>query len=363
MNSNSIKIAIVGAGAAGLACACMLPCGHSVTVFEKNSDPGKKLLLSGNGRCNLTNLSEPDEFLKSVPRNSEFISDAIKAFTPRDTIKFFESIGIKTKIESKKRVFPYMAKAPAVKIALENAAKNRGVQFLFNSTVKNIDKKTDGFELSVNDEKHLFDIVIIASGGKSYPQTGSTGDGYVFARSFGHKIFEPRAALTGLQLKKPSGIQGVSLECGMTLLNKKQQAVFPRQKGNLLFTKNGVSGPIIFEMVSKLMTQSIAGYFLKINFLSGCIVPRSVLNWISNIGASGKKSINLAIKDFENIEHATVTRGGVDVRQINPQNMESRLVPGLYFIGEVLDVDALSGGFNLQIAFSTAAVCARSLLH
>ena len=399
--SRSKKIAIIGAGASGLMCACMLSAGYDVTVFERNAESGRKLLITGNGRCNLTNMVNPYDFLESVSQNPKFLLSSLRTLSPKDTVAFFENIGVPTKVENGNRVFPQTGKAGGVRSAMENYAKSRGVKFAFYTKVESItkveSKTTQSFAVATSDKVLSFDIVIIATGGLSYPQTGSTGDGFDFARKLGHNIIAPRSALCGLQLVNPTNLQGVTISCEIQLLNQKYV-------GNLLFTKAGISGPIIFEAVSRFTGQSIKNHNLCIDFLSTLnaeqkiakllmdnprktlisvirnIMPLSVADWFlclhklpatklcSNITKSERIAITnalrntqLPIKDFEDISRATITRGGVDTREINPQTMESKITKNLYLIGEVLDIDALSGGFNLQIAFSTATVCARAL--
>ncbi|MCL2846726.1 MAG: aminoacetone oxidase family FAD-binding enzyme [Firmicutes bacterium] len=355
-----MKIAIIGAGAAGLMCACMLPVEYDVTVFDGNSDAGAKLLLTGNGRCNITNLVSVDEFLKSVPRNAEFLTPSLKAFTPADTVAFFEGIGISTKIENNNRVFPAVDKAKGVRDALKKHALSRGVNFKFNTIVRNIDTS--------------FDVVIIATGGVSFPNTGSTGDGYLFAKQFGHDIVPPRPALTGLLLEIPTGFMGTSVHVSAAIGDV--SAV-----GDMMFTKDGVSGPVIFKLTS-LINGPVHGREMLIDFVPHIdrpvfdakdkpfyafrkYLPDKVANWLAARGdkPADIKSIRVPIRDFMDIKTATVTRGGVDVSQIDANTMQSKLASNVYFIGEVLDVDGLSGGFNLQIAFSTAVACARAVSY
>ncbi|MCL2756406.1 MAG: aminoacetone oxidase family FAD-binding enzyme [Firmicutes bacterium] len=368
-----MKIAIIGGGAAGLMCACLMSSGHSVTLFEKNESVGKKLLLTGNGRCNLTNLTTPGAFLKSVPNGNEFLSPAIHSFTPNDTIKFFEEIGIQTRVEDKNRIFPTTGGAMAIKKALENLAESRGVKFMLYSNVTNITKAQSCYELSILNENYIFDAIIIATGGMSFPTTGSTGDGFVFAETFGHKIIPVRPSLCGLRFETSTGFQGISIECTVTLDDIKET-------GSMMFTKNGVSGPVIFKLSSMLKGQSVAGKEIVIDFVPHIdkptfdskdkpffafrkYLPQNVANWLVARGdkPTSIKKIRIPIKDFEPIETATITRGGVDLHEINPENMESKLNKDMFFIGEVLNIDALSGGFNLQIAFSTAHACAKYL--
>ena len=357
-----MKVAIVGAGAAGLMSACMLPESISVTVFDGNAEVGKKLLLTGNGRCNLTNLVDPDKFLESIPCGAEFLSTTIHGFTPQDTIRFFESIGIETKQEDNNRVFPKSGGAKAVRQALYDFATSRGVRFELGVEITDIGKL-----------RKEFDAVIIATGGLSFPATGSNGAGTAFAKQFGHNVVTTRPALCGLQFKTPTGFQGTSVTVSATIGDI-------TEVGDMIFTKNGVSGPVIFKLTSKFLGQSVSGEALVIDFIPSIdkpsfnpsdkpfyafrkYLPQNVANWLALRGDKPKdiKRIAIPIKDFEPIETATITRGGVDVSEINPRTMESKIVPNLYFVGEVLNADGLSGGFNLQIAFSTAVACARSL--
>jgi len=357
-----MKIAIIGAGASGLMCACHLSPEHDVTIFDKNDIVGKKLLLTGNGRCNLTNLVTPDEFLKCIPQGAEFLSHAIHNFTPQDTIDFFAKLGIDTKTENNNRVFPISGGARAVTKALENFALSRGVKFELNKSITDI-----------NELLAQFDKVIIATGGISYPTTGSDGDGYEFARLIGHNIIQPRPALCGLQFKTPTGFQGVSLSVHATLGNHTEM-------GDMMFTTNGVSGPVIHKLTSLYKHNSVTNQILTVDFIPKIEKPtfnpsdkpffafrkylqQNISDWLAKSSYSPKdiKQIRIPIKDFDDIKAATITRGGIDLAQVDPITMQSKIVRNLYFIGEILDVDGLSGGFNLQIAFSTAVAVTRGL--
>jgi len=368
----SMKIAIIGAGAAGLMCACHIRTEHTVLIFDKNAESGRKLLLTGNGRCNLTNLVEPAEFLKSVPQGAEFLKHSIYNFNSQHAINFFNNLGVESVVEDNNRVFPKQGRAGGVRQVLETYARNCGVQFKFGHTITNIESNRGGFVVKTNGESFSFDAVIIATGGLSFPKIGSTGDGFEFAKNLGHTIITLRPALCGLQFETPTGFQGVSVPVSATLGCYTEQ-------GSIMFTKNGVGGPIIFKLTSELKESSINGQELIIDFVPNIknptfdpkdkpfyafrkYLPQNVANWLVARGDKPKdiKSIRVAIKDFDPIDTATITRGGVDTAQINPETMESKIVPNLYFIGEVLNVDGLSGGFNLQIAWSTATTCARS---
>ena len=356
-----MRIAIIGAGAAGLMCACMLPEHADVTVFDGNDTVGRKLLLTGKGRCNLTNLVSPAQFLRSVPRNAEFVSHAIHAFAPHDTVAFFNQLGLETVVENNNRVFPKSNKARDVVAVLETHARSRGIKFELGHTVTDI-------HLLMSE----FDTVVVATGGMSFSGTGSTGDGFTFAHTLGHSILPTRPSLCGLQLATPTGFQGTSLTVSATLGPH-------TEVGDMMFTRNGVSGPVIHKLTSLFMDHEIRGQTLTIDLIPNIAkpqfnpadkpfyafrkyVPQTIANWLTTLGhkPTNIKSIRIPIADFDPIDAATVTRGGVDITQIDPVTMQSRLIPNLYFIGEVLDVDALSGGFNLQIAFATAVACARS---
>ncbi|MCL2570692.1 MAG: aminoacetone oxidase family FAD-binding enzyme [Firmicutes bacterium] len=400
-----MRIAIVGAGASGLTCACLLSSQHNVTIFDKNPVSGKKLLMTGNTRCNITNDVDLNTFLQSVPQNSKFLSACVHKFAPSDTVKFLNQLGIQARMENNNRVFPTFGGATAVRDALENHARSKGVNFIFNTTITNITKSQDSFVLEYSDKHDPFDTIIIATGGMSFPQIGSTGDGYKFARTLGHTILQPRPALCGLKIDHQCA-PGITIPCEVQILEG-TTPVINKQLGNILFTKHGVSGPVIFNATSNFKSQTIRNCFLQVNFtphltntefdslLSKAInqnarkkpfyifrnfVPISVANWLVELAnfSKGKTcadltkserirlsailtSAQIPIQDFSDLETATITRGGVDTNEIDSHTMQSKLVKKLFFIGEVLDIDALSGGFNLQIAFSTAATCANHL--
>jgi len=404
-----MRVAIVGAGASGLMCACMISDAHSVVVFDKNAETGKKLVMTGNRRCNVTNLVEPSEFLESVPQNAQFVASALNKFTPRDTVTFLDRIGIKIHMEQGSRIFPVSGGGATVRQSMQDFAMARGVQFVFDSVVSAVSKISGEFvlELLGSDATYKFDIVIIATGGVSFPVTGSSGDGFAFAASFGHEIVPPRPGLCGLQLEKSAGFQGTVVSCAVEIVDANFVALTKRYNGDMLFTKNGVSGPVIYTLTSQFKQQSIRGNFLQINFVPTIgseqlekrfsqllkenaqkkpfylvrkFVPQNVANWLVELAnlprtkncaqliAAERDRLFLAIKqarvqvkDFEDIANATVTRGGVDVSMVDYETMESKIIPGLFFIGEVLDVDGLCGGFNLQIAFSTAVACAKRI--
>jgi|GEM_PF-900910 len=415
-----MKIAIIGGGAAGLMCACRMSPQHDVTLVDKNTDLGKKLLITGKGRCNLTNLVEPKEFLQSIAQNRAFLSKAVHAFSPHATVDFFESIGVVTQMENNNRVFPVAGKATAVKNALQAKAVNSSVKILLGHNVLEIkhcvqEDKHDkaAFTLTMRDiqaEKECkqgFDAVVVATGGLSFPLTGSSGDGFVFAEKLGHAVAPTRPSLCGLKFVKPTGFQGTCVMCGVSIVDKHHNAKTAVEVGDMMFTKNGVSGPNVFKAVAAFKEHTIANHRLQIDFVPNIeraelqkkieyafkhnarktpfyvfrnFVPVNVANWLVELcrlprnkvcavlTSAERESVvaqlcqtRVAIEDFESIVTATITRGGVEVGDVCDSTMQSKKIKNLYFIGEVLDVDGLSGGFNLQIAFSTACVCADNL--
>lgn len=400
-------IAVIGAGPAGLlAAAEAAKAGANVTLFDKNEKAGKKLYITGKGRCNVTNMRSPGEFLEFVVRNRKFLYGAIYSFSPENTVELIESNGVKTKVERGNRVFPQSDKASDITKALVKNAERYGVKFSYNSKISDVSKVNDIFLITSRSGKELFDKVIVACGGMSYPSTGSTGDGYAFAKKFGHKIVELRPALVGLTLKESvKALQGLSLRNVTATIDG--GGVNESRFGEMLFTSSGVSGPIILSLSSfvnrvgnvKNMTLSIdlkpamsaeeldkrvlSDFNKNINkrFKNSFdeLLPKSLIPYIIGVtGISPEKPLNSVTKEdrakivdtlknlkfgvaaLGSLNEAVVTSGGVSVAEVNPKTMESKLVPGLYFAGEVLDVDALTGGFNIQIALSTGFVAGKS---
>ena len=403
----NMYIAVIGAGPAGLlAAAEAAKAGANVTLFDKNEKAGKKLYITGKGRCNVTNMRSPGEFLEFVVRNRKFLYGAIYSFSPENTVELIESNGVKTKVERGNRVFPQSDKASDITKALVKNAERYGVKFSYNSEISDVSKVNDMFFITSRSGKERFDKVIVACGGMSYPSTGSTGDGYAFAKKFGHKIVELRPALVGLTLKESvKALQGLSLRNVTATIDG--GGVNESRFGEMLFTSSGVSGPIILSLSSfvnrvgnvKDMTLSIdlkpamsaeeldkrvlSDFNKNINkrFKNSLdeLLPKSLIPYIIDVtGISPEKPLNSVTKEdrakivdtlknlkfgvaaLGSLNEAVVTSGGVSVAEVNPKTMESKLVPGLYFAGEVLDVDALTGGFNIQIALSTGFVAGKS---
>lgn len=401
-----MNIAVVGAGASGLMCSGFLAKnGFNVTLFEKRERVARKLLITGKGRCNITNNCTSEEFLENIPQNSRFLYSAIKAQSPQDTIDFFEDLGVKTKTERGNRVFPKSDKSLDVIDALFEFCYENGVNIKLQEPVLDISANTDEvFRLKTEKNTYNFDKIIIATGGVSYPQTGSTGDGYKFAEKFSHKIIKPSASLVALNAKDTQDLMGLSLKNVEITLFEGTKPIY-KDFGEMLFTHFGVSGPLILsssahmkenqnykisidlkpalskEELDKRLLKDFEKYNSK-NLINGLvdllpkklipvIIDRCQLDEFSKIHTINKKQrqkLCSVLKNFEvtitskcSVDQAVITRGGVCVKEINPKNMESKKMPNLYFIGEILDVDGYTGGFNLQIAWSTAYLLAKSL--
>ncbi len=411
-----MKVAIVGGGASGMMCAVMLAQnGAEVTLIEKNERLGKKLFITGKGRCNLTNYCDLPDFFANVVTNEKFMTSALYGFSPKDTYDFFQNNGLKLKIERGNRVFPNSDKSGDVIKCLERLLKSNSVNILLNTCVKNIEA-IDGDVKAVilqNGEKVLADKVVVATGGVSYCATGSTGDGYVWAKALGHSIVEPKPALVPILLEENHGLQGLSLKNVEASVIRDGKKLFS-QFGEMLFTHSGVSGPIILSLSSLINKHYNKGRFdakyslsidlkpaLSVDILQNrlirefsqrsnvelknilpALMPKSLVSEILKKSKLNErqvvngvtkeqrerlifaiKNLTFSIKGLENINAGIITSGGIDCKQVNPKNMMSKLINNLYFIGEVLDVDALTGGFNLQIAFSTAHQMSKSILH
>ena len=377
--------------------------GAAVTLFERNDRLGKKLRITGKGRCNLTNACDRDTFFENIPTNPKFLYAAYAAFPPEDTMAFFEGLGVELKVERGRRVFPASDRAQDIVSALENRMREVGVKVV-PAKVKQIlssDRRATGFATSRGD--YFADAVILATGGKSYPLTGSDGSGYAIAREAGHTILAPTPSLVPLTSpsKACQKMQGLSLKnVSLRLVENATGKVVFEDFGEMLFTHFGLSGPLVLSASSHLQKREKDAYTIHIdlkpaldektldarivsdfskyknrdfcNALSDLLPEKMILPMIENVGIDPRKKVNMvtreererlvaALKDFvvpisgtRPIDEAIITRGGVSTKEINPKTMESKLLPGLYFAGEIIDVDAYTGGFNLQIAFSTA---------
>lgn len=397
------KVIVIGGGPAGMmAAGVAAQNGADVTLFEKHERVGRKLLITGKGRCNITNFCDNDEFISNVPTNPRFLYSAINSFSTYDTVAFFEDLDVRTKVERGNRVFPVSDKAVEVCDALHNFVLNNGVRII-NSTVKALVLK-DGIITGVKTSNGVFDCdsVIVATGGKSYPKTGSTGDGYIFAKTVGHTIVPPKASLVPLVSDDEfcKKLQGLSLKnVAVKVVDNNSNKEIYSDFGEMLFTHFGISGPTIlsasahmkdltpdkysvhidlkpaldYETLDKRLLKDFSKYINKdiCNSLNE-LMPKSlipVLLELCSIDERTKcnsitvaqrkaivdtlKNLTVNIRSFRPIEEAIITCGGVKVSEIDPKTMRSKIVPNLYFAGEVIDVDAYTGGFNLQIAFSS----------
>lgn len=400
---------IAGAGAAGMFCAVQLGWrGKSVAVIEHSGCQGRKLMITGKGRCNVTNNCTADTVMKNIPRNSKFMYSALSRFAPEDVMSFFECLGVELKTERGNRVFPVSDNAKDIVKALVKACEDSGVQFIDDEVKELIikDGRAEGFKCEHGD--YYADSVIVATGGKSYPRTGSTGDGYRFAKSVGHKVTAITPSLCPVvtyEREECASAMGLSLRnCTLTLREDDRDKPLFHELGEMLFTHFGLSGPLVLSASAHLGDMNKSRYYMDIDLkpaLSheqldsrilrdfgdfpnrdfqnslGKLLPSKIIPLIiKRCGIDPEKKVNqitreererlvstvkkltFTVKCMRPVEEAIITRGGVDVSQIDPRSMESKLCKGLYFIGEVLDVDAYTGGFNLQIAFSTAYSCA-----
>lgn len=396
-----MKIAIIGGGPAGMMCAIKAAENHQITIFEKNEKLGKKLFITGKGRCNLTNYCDEREFLKNMVNNSNFMYSSIYSFSPFTNYYYFEELGLPLKVERGNRVFPLSDKSSDVIKAYEKKLKDLGVKVHLNFEIKSIEKVGEEFILNGREK---FDKVVIATGGISYKLTGSTGDGYKFAKNFGHKIINQVPGLIGINLKNNFSLAGLTLK-NVELKVIKDKKIISNEFGEMLFTHRGISGPIVLTTSSKINRLKDFEMFLdlkpalepekldarilrdfsenqnkNIENVMKSLLPKDLISYVLySAGISGDEKVNQitkierenlvkTIKNFElkfdsldDIDRAIVTSGGIDVKDIDPKTMESKKVSGLYFIGEVLDLDGLTGGFNIQIANSTGYSCGINL--
>lgn len=396
------NIAVIGGGPAGIIAAGFAGSrGKKVKLFDKNNKIGKKLYITGKGRCNITNSAPIEDFFDNVMTNNEFLYSAFYSFTNQDILNLLNSYGLKTKVERGNRVFPITDKSSDVISTMRKFLISNSVEIVLNKEVIDIVYESNVFTLIFRDgSKEKFEKIIIATGGKSYPTTGSTGDGYKFAQKLGHTIVAPKPALVPIEVEETwiKQLQGMTLKnvlLSAYVNNKKIHEEF----GEMLFTHFGISGPIVLSMsniINKYQKRNIKLFidlkpalsekklddrilrdFDKCNnktIKNGLkeLLPLNLIPVVLKLSDIDEdkvinqitkeerlrlvkvfKNIELKFKKFRPIEEAIVTSGGVSTFEINPSTMESKIVEGLYFAGEVIDVDALTGGFNLQIAYST----------
>ncbi len=402
------KTAVIGGGAAGMmASAQLIASGADVTLFEKNDRVGLKLGITGKGRCNVTNNCTLEEFMSNIPTNPRFLYSAFNSFSSADTIDFFENLGVKLKTERGNRVFPVSDRALDIVYALKNVVASHTVHKKVTQITTENDKVSG---LIADEKKYQFDSVIICTGGISYPKTGSTGDGFRFAQALGHTIIPLRPSLVPLESPDRfcADMQGLSLKNVSAKIIKNQTSEVYSDFGEMMFTHFGVTGPMILSASCAIGGFKNESYTLHIdlkpaldekkldsrllldfekninrdyaNSLSGLLPSKMIPVFVSLSGISADKKVNSITKEerkkiisllkdfpvrlsgFRPIEEAIITKGGVSVKEINPKTMESKLISGLFFAGEVIDVDGYTGGFNLQIAFSTAACAAKGIM-
>lgn len=395
------KVCVVGAGPAGIIAAGIAGSrGKDVILIDKNERIGKKLFITGKGRCNITNNAPIKDFFDNVMKNKNFLYSSFYSFSNRDIINLLETYGLKTKVERGNRIFPESDKSSDVIKAFQKFLSDNKVNILLNTNVNSIDIKNRKFIVNTNNDEMTFDKLVIATGGKSYPSTGSTGDGYKFAETFGHSITKIRPSLVPIEIKEDwiKDLQGLSLK-NVTLSAHSKKRLLYEEFGEMIFTHYGISGPIVLSISNYLYRYINDGIRLLIDlkpaldnkklddrilrdfelnnnkkiknslddllpqklipiiiFLAD-IDPEKIVNQITKEERlkllNSIKEFPLNFKSFRPIEEAIITSGGVVTKEINPSTMESKLVEGLYFAGEVIDVDALTGGYNLQIAYST----------
>ena len=405
-NTDQKRVAVIGGGAAGMMAAIHAAyMGADVTLYEKNDRLGKKLRITGKGRCNVTNDSSTEEFLQNVPTNPRFLYAALNRFGTADTIDFFEGCGVPLKVERGKRVFPVSDKASDIVRALADRMKECSVKVVTDkiSDIEITDGRVSG--VVAGDKRYPFDAVIVCTGGKSYSVTGSDGDGYKFARRAGHTVTQLKPSLVPIvcEGKLCPRMQGLSLKnVAMKIVRKDNGKTVYEDFGEMMFTHFGITGPMVLSASAHLpditdkiyeahidlkpaldeaaLDARIRSDFAKYNnkdFINslGDLLPLKAIEPVAELSGIDKrkkvnsitkeerralllaiKCIKLSLSGFRPIEEAIITKGGVAVSEVSPKTMESKLVGGLYFAGEVLDLDAYTGGFNLQIAFSTAVL-------
>lgn len=403
-------VAVVGAGAAGLFTA--VHCakrGKSVILYDKNKYPGRKLRITGKGRCNICNYSDNDNILKNIVHNEKFMYSSLNNYSAMDVIKFFNDNGVKTKVERGNRVLPQSDDAMEIIEMFKKLIKDLNIEFKNESTVKDLEKNEDLFKIVSNSGVDYAKNLVIACGGMSYKVTGSNGDGYRLAQKFGHSIKPIKASLvamnTSLSKEDRLELMGLSLRnVEVKVINQKKKIIFI-EFGEMLFTHFGISGPIILsassymkddedytiyldlkpalseeQLDNKLLMLFEEEHLKSIGKVLENLLPKKLINiFLKAIDLdyykkaceitkleraaiiNNLKHFNLKYDSLRDIDEAIITAGGVNVKEIDPKTMESKLVNKLYIVGEVLDIDALTGGYNLQIAFSTAYQAAMSI--
>lgn len=403
------RIAVIGGGPAGIIAAGTIGSrGKNVTLIEKNEKLGKKLFITGKGRCNITNAAPVDELFEYINTNRNFLYSSLYSFTNNHIVELLESFGLKTKVERGNRVFPASDKSSDVIKALEKYLKKNNVKIMLNSNVENIVYKKGLFLVTISGKDYEFDKLVIATGGVSYPGTGSTGDGFNFAKRMGHTIVSLRPSLVPVEISGDwlKDLQGTSLRnVNLSAYNGKK--LIGEEFGEMIFTNFGISGPIVLSISNIINKYTNKELKLEIDFKPALsveklnnrllrdfeiysnkqlknalndLLPQKLIPLVIKISNNDpEKTVNqltkeermnlikiikrfpLKFKRLRPIEEAIVTAGGISTKEINPSTMESKIVPNLYFAGEVIDVDAFTGGYNLQIAYSTGYLAGMSV--
>ena len=409
---NMANVIVIGGGPAGMMAAITAAeYGNNVTIIEKNSDFGKKLLITGKGRCNITSSLYMSEFIKNTPGNGQFLYSAFQNYTNTDIIDFLKRQGLEVKEERGNRIFPVTDKSIDVLNCFKSKINELKIKKLFNTRVQKI-LVQNGEVLGVRTDKEIIqtDKIILATGGKSYPLTGSTGDGYLIAKNIGHKVTEIRPSLVPLVIYEKNEckeMQGLSLRnVGIKIIDESKNKLIYEDFGEMVFTHFGISGPTIlsgsahlvrYKKIDNLMKEQKIKLQIDLKpalteeqlderilrdfkefknkqfkhaldkllpqKMIPIVIEKTKINEEKRVNEITKeerrnlvkvlKKFELTIKDFRPVEEAIITSGGINIKEINPKTMESKLVKGLYFAGEIIDVDSYTGGFNLQIAYST----------
>lgn len=403
------RVIVVGGGPAGMMAAISAANKNEVILIEKNPKLGKKLFITGKGRCNVTNSKDISEFFDNIPVNPTFLYSSLYTFTNENTMDFFNKLGVELKVERGNRVFPKSDKSSDIIKGLEKELVNKKVEVILNSNVVEVSKSENKINYLTldNGNKVYGDFFIFATGGVSYPQTGSTGDGYRFSKELGHSVVEPKAALVPIEVKEEyiKDLQGLSL-VNVELSIKENEKTLYKEFGEMIFTHFGISGPIVLSasrvvnnrknlkavinlkpaLTKEELDKRIQKDFIKYankdfkNSLND-LLPQKLINTIiklSNIDENKKvnsitkeerktlvdllQNLKFEIKGLRPIAEAIITSGGINTKEIDPSTMKSKIVDNLYFAGELIDIDAYTGGFNIQIALSTGYLAGSSII-